>query len=139
MQQPGSVSSNRWQTCPSTQPKEARCMFLGFLRPALLLCLLSTVACEREKRDFNQSTPASAPVQSIQMTPQQPGPIMPAVTTTGPYAENAYSVSEGKRLYSAYNCEGCHFMGGGGMGPPLMDDRWIYGSDPANIFQRSEE
>ena len=20
------------------------------------------------------------------------------------------------------------------MGPPLMDDRWIYGSDPANIF-----
>jgi cytochrome c oxidase cbb3-type subunit III len=110
-------------------------MFLGFLRPALLLCLLSTVACEREKRDFNQSTPASAPVQSIQMTPQQPGPIIPAVTTTGPYAENAYSVSEGKRLYSAYNCEGCHFMGGGGMGPALMDDRWIYGSDPANIFQ----
>ena len=23
------------------------------------------------------------------------------------------------------------------MGPALMDDRWIYGSDPANIFKRS--
>ncbi|MFN7140138.1 MAG: c-type cytochrome, partial [Limisphaerales bacterium] len=28
----------------------------------------------------------------------------------------------------------CHFNGGGGIGPPLMDDQWIYGSDPANVF-----
>src|SRR5690606_19958893 len=33
-----------------------------------------------------------------------------------------------------YNCAGCHFNGGGGMGPPLMDDEWIYGSSPAHIF-----
>ena len=25
-------------------------------------------------------------------------------------------------------------MGGGGIGPPLMDDRWIYGSAPENIY-----
>ena len=25
------------------------------------------------------------------------------------------------------NCVGCHFHGGGGMGPPLMDDEWRYG------------
>lgn len=28
----------------------------------------------------------------------------------------------------------CHFHGGGGIGPPLMDDLWIYGSEPENIF-----
>jgi len=44
-------------------------------------------------------------------------------------------VNEGKKLYSSYNCEGCHFLGGGGMGPALMDDKWIYGSDAANIFE----
>jgi cytochrome c oxidase cbb3-type subunit III len=37
-------------------------------------------------------------------------------------------------LYNWFNCSGCHSQGGGGMGPPLMDDKWIYGSDPANLF-----
>jgi cytochrome c oxidase cbb3-type subunit 3 len=49
--------------------------------------------------------------------------------------DNAYAVSEGKRLYNAWNCSGCHFQGGGGIGPPLMDDQWIYGSQPENIFE----
>jgi cytochrome c oxidase cbb3-type subunit 3 len=43
-------------------------------------------------------------------------------------------VSEGKRLYEWFNCVGCHAHGGGGMGPALMDDKWIYGSGPENIF-----
>ena len=29
---------------------------------------------------------------------------------------------------------GCHAHGGGGIGPPLMDRNWIYGSEPGNIF-----
>jgi cytochrome c oxidase cbb3-type subunit 3 len=53
----------------------------------------------------------------------------------GPFHNNAWGMAEGKRLYSTYNCAGCHANGGGGMGPPLMDDRWIYGSAPANIYQ----
>lgn len=51
-----------------------------------------------------------------------------------PYEGNAYAISEGQRLYQWFNCVGCHSHGGGGMGPPLMDDKWIYGSDPENIF-----
>src|SRR5207237_1085055 len=50
------------------------------------------------------------------------------------YEENAYAVSEGKRLYENFNCVGCHSHGGGGIGPPLMDNDWIYGAEPANIF-----
>jgi cytochrome c oxidase cbb3-type subunit III len=29
---------------------------------------------------------------------------------------------------------GCHFHGGGGIGPPLMDQTWIYGSEPQNVY-----
>ena len=47
---------------------------------------------------------------------------------------NSSAVSEGQRLFSWYNCAGCHAKGGGGMGPPLMDDEWIYGDHPSNIF-----
>ena len=32
------------------------------------------------------------------------------------------------------NCNGCHAAGGGAMGPALMDETWIYGSGPQNIY-----
>jgi cytochrome c oxidase cbb3-type subunit 3 len=51
-----------------------------------------------------------------------------------PYEGNAYGLSEGKRLYSAFNCNGCHQNGGGGIGPALSDDRWIYGASPDQIY-----
>ena len=60
----------------------------------------------------------------------QPGPPTRHVAVRGPYEGNAYAVSEGKRLYNQFNCSGCHFQGGGGIGPPLMDAEWIYGSAP---------
>ena len=50
------------------------------------------------------------------------------------YEESAYQVSEGQKLYLAFNCVGCHFHGGGGIGPPLMDEEWIYGHEPQQIF-----
>jgi cytochrome c oxidase cbb3-type subunit 3 len=58
----------------------------------------------------------------------------PTKEVKGPYDANAFAIAEGKRLFEWFNCVGCHFHGGGGIGPALMDDQWIYGSDPANIF-----
>jgi cytochrome c oxidase cbb3-type subunit 3 len=49
------------------------------------------------------------------------------------YEANAYAVAQGERWYRWYNCAGCHSNGGGGMGPPLMDDKWIYGYAPGQI------
>ena len=52
-----------------------------------------------------------------------------------PYQDNAWGMGEGKRLYAAYNCAPCHGVNGGGaIGPPLMDDKWIYGSQPDQIY-----
>ena len=47
---------------------------------------------------------------------------------------NAYAIAEGERSYVWFNCVGCHSHGGGGVGPPLMDDEWIHGSEPYVIF-----
>ena len=65
----------------------------------------------------------------------QPGPPARQADAPGPDDGNAYAVSEGKRLYNQMNCSGCHVQGGGGIGPPLMDAAWIYGSAPRNIFE----
>jgi cytochrome c oxidase cbb3-type subunit 3 len=99
---------------------------------AVALCVLP--ACEREHRRFDEP-PSETALATVRETDLQPGAVTRGVTVRGPYEENAWAVSEGKRLFNAYNCVGCHANGGGGMGPPLMDSTWIYGSEPANIVQ----
>ncbi|KQX17656.1 c-type cytochrome [Sphingomonas sp. Root720] len=51
-----------------------------------------------------------------------------------PYYGSAAAVVAGKRLYNQFNCVGCHFNGGGGIGPALMDDTWIYGGRLDQIY-----
>jgi cytochrome c oxidase cbb3-type subunit III len=103
-------------------------------RRLVVLTMLATgpAACERERRDFRaQPAVASAPVR---LTDLQPGQASPPPQVQSPYRGNAYGLSEGKRLFGWYNCVGCHHHGGGGIGPALMDHRWIYGSRPEQIF-----
>jgi cytochrome c oxidase cbb3-type subunit 3 len=73
-------------------------------------------------------------LNSVQLTPLHAGDAPPKAPVPNAYQENAYAMSQGKQLFSQYNCNGCHANGGGGSGPPLMDDVWIYGSDPENIY-----
>jgi cytochrome c oxidase cbb3-type subunit III len=52
-----------------------------------------------------------------------------------PYRGNADAEAAGERHFAAFNCSGCHApLGGGGMGPPLSDDVWIYGGEPAQVY-----
>jgi cytochrome c oxidase cbb3-type subunit 3 len=74
-------------------------------------------------------------VNTVPVSDLQPGGTVVAESTWTRYDNNAYALSQGKRLYESMNCAGCHSHGGGGMGPALMDDEWIYGSDPAQIFK----
>jgi cytochrome c oxidase cbb3-type subunit III len=101
---------------------------------ALALGALLLAACEREQRRFSEVAPSSGrPQPAGQSTLAAGGASRPA-PTRHPYDENAWAVGEGKRLYQAYNCNGCHANGGGGMGPALMDATWTYGSEPQNIY-----
>ena len=116
-------------------------MFRNFLAswlPDFFLCCLLVAgfsSCEREKRDFQSSAPAEkSPPNS--MSDLHPGGGSPTQTPVpqNSYDENALAVSQGQQLFSNFNCVGCHAHGGGGMGPPLMDNKWIYGSTPQQIF-----
>ncbi len=107
--------------------------------PLRLLCASVVISvalssCEREERRFREMPSAAARRNTERLVTLVPGPYTPDIKVDNPYGRNAYAVSEGKRLFGWYNCVGCHANGGGGMGPPLMDDKWIYGSDPENIF-----
>jgi cytochrome c oxidase cbb3-type subunit 3 len=109
----------------------------GFGRQLLTLIAIASAvfaSCKREERGFRVQPPDAKSIEAKKV-----GELAAGADTTTPevkneYEENAYALSEGKRLYSAYNCNGCHAQGGGGMGPPLMDSRWIYGGKPEQIF-----
>jgi cytochrome c oxidase cbb3-type subunit 3 len=91
-------------------------------------------ACKREERPVHTLAPSSSASQWLRLSPLQPGEPIPTARVVNTYDQNAYAISEGKTLFSAFNCAGCHGRGGGGMGPALMDDEWVYGSGPEQIY-----
>ena len=96
--------------------------------------------CEREKREFEPpvgiaSGPAATRSVSVRAGPTEPTePARLASTEDRRDEYNAFAVNQGKRLFRWYNCNGCHAQGGGNMGPPLMDDKWLYGHGPADVY-----
>jgi cytochrome c oxidase cbb3-type subunit 3 len=105
---------------------------LGRRNAALLLGMAVaalSVACQREERRFSEPPPASrlyaksSPVFNDSL----------ARPNLARYAKDAWAIGEGQRLYAQMNCMGCHSHGGGGMGPPLMDSGWRYGSSLEDI------
>ncbi len=96
--------------------------------------LAALSACDREARRFREVPPTATAGSAVSTgEPLQAGVATPEPAVINAYESNAYAISEGKRLYNNWNCVGCHAHGGGGMGPPLMDAEWIYGSDPENV------
>jgi cytochrome c oxidase cbb3-type subunit 3 len=100
---------------------------------ASLFCILAT-SCKREERAFRVEPPAANTTYLTSMTDFAPASTQPAQPVKNPYEGNALALSAGQQLYLKMNCVGCHFHGGGGIGPPLMDDNWIYGGQPEQIF-----
>jgi cytochrome c oxidase cbb3-type subunit 3 len=81
---------------------------------AVALCAVLVAGCDREERPFTE----------LEQTGRR----------TDPFRDNAWGISEGKRLFTAYNCSGCHANGGGAIGPALMDDEWRYGYEARDIY-----
>lgn len=86
-------------------------MSFAFLGSLPLLSMLLLAGCEREQRDFHAQ-------------PQDPKH----------YERDAWDVAQGKQLFQWMNCTGCHSHGGGGMGPALSDDKWLYGGKLQQIY-----
>jgi cytochrome c oxidase cbb3-type subunit III len=109
----------------------------------LLVCGLSLgAACKREERGLRVDPPSASRIDSKTLSELRPGAAQESTPGASPqivpvkneFEQNAFAMSEGKRLYAWFNCVGCHAHGGGGIGPPLKDAKWIYGSEPDHIF-----
>ena len=96
---------------------------------ALGAAALALAACDREERHSR-----AKPLGETVPAGESPETIWPGGTSPPPldaraklFDNNAPAMAQGQFLYTQMNCVGCHSHGGGGMGPPLMDDEWRYG------------
>ena len=100
----------------------------AFLLSWALWVGLLALGCRREERRFSE--PPSA--NRLNADPALGGSS--EHDTLVHYSEDAWAISEGQRLFHQMNCDGCHSHGGGGaLGPPLMDSKWLYGSSVDDI------
>jgi cytochrome c oxidase cbb3-type subunit 3 len=103
---------------------------------ALLFVCAMLCGCHRETREakdppipFSQAELATtSTVMAGGGGPPRPDPRILR------FEKNAYHIGEGHRLYEQFNCADCHGVGGGGgIGVPLIDEEWIYGSSSPQI------
>jgi cytochrome c oxidase cbb3-type subunit 3 len=88
----------------------------------VLLLPLLLAACDREERGLNGQPKAETTARDVDPRAAE-------------YQNNAFQLAQGQRLFGWMNCTGCHAHGGGGMGPPLMDDEWRYGGRMEDIVR----
>jgi cytochrome c oxidase cbb3-type subunit 3 len=103
---------------------------------ALLVCLATLAGCEREQRELRLDPPVADALDKIALMPNRIAGAPPQVyyALNKPYENNAYNLSEGKRLYGWFGCKSCHGDGQGGIGPSFLDGWWLYGPEMVSIF-----
>lgn len=112
------------------------CCSCWVYRGVLLAVLLS--ACGARETDLAGSGGAPIGVSAsaaVTAVGPEPGPNENADKPGNPHAGDPVAAEQGHVLFNRYNCSGCHGdHGGGGMGPSLRDETWLYGSAPSAVF-----
>lgn len=78
-------------------------------------------------------TPRKPAIALVPLAPGGKEPVREQSEGMRAIMDDPDQIAAGQQLYLAMNCVGCHSHGGGGMGPALIDDVWIYGSEIENI------
>jgi len=109
---------------------------MRFAALGTIIALVFVASCQREQRNPRVvAASASVMTQLPRESELVPGGSVPQPRISSPDNGNAYDINQGQTLFTAYNCAGCHGgEGGGGIGPALNDANWIYGGEPAQIF-----
>ena len=107
--------------------------FTGWIAASLWLCA-------------GAASPQSPPTQVMPALQDRepvgpiPGPPRERKVLVNPFRNDAGALRDGRQLFLSFNCAGCHGdHAGGGMGPSLRDEDWIYGGEAIDIFDSISE
>ncbi len=87
--------------------------------------------------DFGESVGGAPPGVFMQVPTSHlsPGAIPSRPAIKNPVQGDPKAAERGMRYYITFNCVGCHAPnGGGGMGPALSNNIFVYGAQPENVY-----
>jgi cytochrome c oxidase cbb3-type subunit 3 len=87
--------------------------------------------------DFGETVGNGRPgvFMQVPISHLSPGAISSRPSIKNPAQGDPQAAERGMRYFIQFNCVGCHAPnGGGGMGPALSNNIFIYGSQPENIY-----
>lgn len=101
-------------------------------RTALLIsCLVIHLGASDAAQAQRSAPPPVRSDQHVEAGGQPP----PAGTLRNPFQGDQQAAEDGGKLFSAFNCDGCHAGGAAGaVGPSLADGRWRYGGTDGEIY-----
>jgi cytochrome c oxidase cbb3-type subunit 3 len=106
---------------------------------ATLLIAAAGASCRRATTAGIAAETAARPPVPTPVGPV-PGPTAGPPRPDNPFASDPSAAVDGRRLFVQMNCSGCHGgRAGGGMGPSLRDQDWLYGQSDAQIFSSIAE
>ncbi|HEX4195966.1 MAG TPA: c-type cytochrome [Caulobacteraceae bacterium] len=109
--------------------------------PLGALALAALAACGRQTSSAGYNPDAQQSPQPVVVSQLYPGGTQPPAEDPRGFiydGDPAY-IADGKQYFSWYNCNGCHFNGGGGIGPSFMNKTWRYGGRIDQIYNSIAE
>jgi cytochrome c oxidase cbb3-type subunit 3 len=120
----------------SLSPNPERCTAAIQLLPIAVLALLALSAnnasAQQDTAPAAQHGPNEVSVSGLFPNGGAPPPQDPIGAR---FDGNKLAIAAGKELFGQMNCTGCHFNGGGGIGPALMSGHWRYGGRIDQIYE----
>ena len=106
----------------------------------LPIALAAVFAVAANSAQAQQDTAPSAgrgpnEVSVTSLFPNGVAPPLPPDPIGARFEGNKLAIADGELLFGQMNCTGCHFNGGGGMGPALMSGHWRYGGRIEQIYE----
>ena len=88
-----------------------------------------------EGRSFRLDPPVNSELDGFRLMPNGISGAPPEIDFARgqPYENDAYNLSQGKRLYTWFGCPACHGDGRGAQGPSFLDGWWLYGPEMVSI------
>jgi len=107
----------------------------GMTRPVAIALAIVSIACGGSGSSDSDVDVAPPIIETnVGPIPGQASPAPDFEPIANPFAEDLTALGDGRRFFAQYNCAGCHGdHGGGGMGPSLRDEVWLYGGNHAQI------
>jgi cytochrome c oxidase cbb3-type subunit III len=117
--------------CRNPERRAAARRLLPFALVAALAVTANSASAQQATAPEAQHGPNEIAVSGLFPNGGAPPPLDRIGTR---FEGNKLAIAAGKELFGQMNCTGCHFNGGGGIGPALMSGHWRYGGRIDQIY-----